>query len=80
MAILGLGLGPVGLAFFTWDYGVKHGNIKILGTLSYTAPLLSTVLLIACGLAEASWSVGFACLLIVGGALLAVLDFFAPNI
>lgn len=80
MAVLGLGLGPVGLAFFTWDYGVKHGNIKILGTLSYTAPLLSTVLLIACGLAEASWSVGFACLLIVGGALLAVLDFFAPNI
>lgn len=73
-AIAGLGLGPVGLAFFTWDYGVKHGNIKILGTFSYAAPLLSTLLLIACGLAEPSRSVFIACLLIVGGALLSMLD------
>ena len=74
MAIVCLGLGPVGLAFFTWDYGMKHGNIKILGTLSYAAPLLSTLLLIACGRTEASGSVFVACLLIVGGALLSMLD------
>jgi drug/metabolite transporter (DMT)-like permease len=73
LAILGLGVGPVGLAFFVWDYGVKHGNIKLLGALSYSAPLLSTLLLIAFGLAQASWVVGMACLLIVGGALLAVM-------
>ncbi len=79
-AVFCLGVGPVGLAFFTWDYGVKHGNIKVLGSLSYAAPLLSTTLLIACGLAEATWSVGAACLLIVGGALLATLDFFKPDI
>lgn len=79
-AIAGLGLGPVGLAFFTWDYGVKHGNIKILGTLSYAAPLLSTLLLIACGLAEPSPSVFTACGLIVGGALLSMLDVFKPGI
>ena len=79
-AILCLGLGPVGLAFFTWDYGVKHGNIKVLGALSYAAPLLSTILLMACGLAQATWSVWLACLLIVGGALLAVIDFFRPGI
>ena len=76
IAILCLGLGPVGLAFFTWDYGVKHGNIKVLGALSYTAPLLSTILLIFCGLAEATWVVWLACVLIVGGAFLAVMDFF----
>lgn len=75
LAILGLGLGPVGLAFFTWDYGVKRGNIRVLGALSYAAPLLSTLLLIAFGRAEATWSVGLACGLIVGGALLATLDF-----
>ncbi|ESA32068.1 membrane protein [Leptolyngbya sp. Heron Island J] len=79
IAILCLGLGPVGLAFFTWDYGVKHGDIKVLGALSYTAPLLSTLLLIICGLAEATWSVWLACLLIVGGAFLAVMDFFRPK-
>lgn len=80
MAILGLGLGPVGLAFFTWDYGVKHGNIKVLGALSYSAPLLSTLLLILFGLAESTWLVWLSCLLIVGGALLAVLDFFQVEV
>lgn len=78
LAIFGLGLGPVGLAFFTWDYGVKQGNIKVLGTLSYATPLLSTLLLIACGLAEPTWTVWLACLLIVGGALLAAMDFLKP--
>lgn len=77
-AIAALGLGPVGLAFFTWDYGVKQGNIRTLGALSYAAPLLSTLLLIGFGLAEASYSVLAACGLIVGGALLAVLDSFKP--
>lgn len=71
LAILGLGLGPVGLAFYTWDYGVKHGNIKLLGALSYAAPLLSTILLVACGLADASWRLALSCLLIIGGAVLA---------
>lgn len=75
VAIFGLGLGPVGLAFFTWDYGVKHGNIKVLGTLSYATPLLSTLLLIAFGLAEPTQTVWLACSLIVSGALLATIDF-----
>jgi drug/metabolite transporter (DMT)-like permease len=76
LAIVGLGLGPVGAAFFVWDYGTKHGNIQVLGALSYAAPLLSTLLLIAFGKAMASWVVGVACGLIVGGALLASKDFF----
>ncbi|MBP0016807.1 MAG: EamA family transporter [Cyanobacteria bacterium SBLK] len=76
LAILGLGLGPVGLAFFTWDYGVKQGNIKILAALSYSVPLFSTVLLIVFGLAEPSISVIFACLLIFCGAVLAAKDYF----
>ncbi len=33
---------PVGLAFYTWDYGVKKGDIQLLGAASYAAPLLST--------------------------------------
>jgi drug/metabolite transporter (DMT)-like permease len=61
----------VGTAFFVWDHGTKHGNIQVLGALSYAAPLLSTLLLIAFGHARASWVVGVACLLIVGGAVLA---------
>ena len=70
-AVLGLGLGPVGLAFMTWDYGTKHGNVSLLGTLSYAAPLLSTVLLVVLGRAPATLSLLFACVLVVGGAWIA---------
>lgn len=71
LAVLGLGLLPVGAAFFTWDFGTKHGDIQVLGALAYAAPLISTVLLIAFGRGDASLSVGLGCLLIVGGAVLA---------
>ena len=74
LAILGLGLGPVGAAFFVWDYGVKHGNIQSLGVSSYAAPLISTLLLIAFGAGEPGWVVAAACAAVVGGALLASKD------
>lgn len=70
-AVLMLGLGPVGAAFYAWDHGTKHGDIRILGSSSYAAPLLSTCFLIVFGKAEATWNVAAACLLIVGGAVLA---------
>ncbi|WP_442772709.1 aromatic amino acid exporter YddG [Paenirhodobacter enshiensis] len=49
LAVIGLGVGPVGIAFFTWDIGVKKGDIQLLGTASYAAPLLSTLAMIAAG-------------------------------
>lgn len=72
LAIAGLGIFPVGLAFYAWDYGVKNGDIQLLGVASYAAPVLSTLSLIAAGFAEASWQVLLACALVPGGALLAV--------
>lgn len=66
-----LGLGPVGLAFYLWDIGVKRGNIQILGTASYAAPLVSTFVLILAGVATPSWSLALAALLITGGAVVA---------
>jgi drug/metabolite transporter (DMT)-like permease len=74
LAVVGLGLGPVGAAFFAWDIGVKRGDIKLLGVLSYAAPLISTLLLIAFAQGAASWIVAAACILIVGGALFAARD------
>jgi drug/metabolite transporter (DMT)-like permease len=71
LAIAGLGLGPVGIAFFVWDYGTKHGDIQVLGVSAYAAPLLSTLILIVAGAAPASPAVIWGCLLIVGGAVLA---------
>ncbi len=74
LAVAGLGLGPVGLAFYCWDHGVKHGHIQALGASSYAAPLLSTLVLILFGFAAATGAVLIACLLITGGAVLASLD------
>ncbi|MCO6188158.1 DMT family transporter [Rhizobium sp. L1K21] len=74
LAVLGLGLMPVGLAFYTWDYGVKRGNIQLLGVSSYAAPLLSVLVLIAAGFSELTWRIGGAALLITLGALLAAKD------
>ncbi len=68
---IALGLGPVGLAFFVWDIGVKKGDIQLLGTSSYAAPLLSTLVLVTVGIAAPSWSLALAALLITGGAALA---------
>jgi len=73
-AIVGLGLGPVGLAFYVWDIGVKHGDIQVLGAASYSAPLLSTAILVITGYAAYSHLLLVACLLITAGAVLAASD------
>lgn len=70
-AVLGLGLGPVGLAFYTWDIGVKRGDIQMLGVASYAAPLLSTLILVLVGIADPTPRLALATLLITGGAGLA---------
>lgn len=70
-AIAGLGLGPVGLAFFVWDIGVKQGDIQLLGTSSYAAPLLSTLVLVVAGVAAPSFTLLWAAVLITGGAAIA---------
>ncbi|TGD44917.1 EamA family transporter [Pseudotabrizicola sediminis] len=71
LSVLALGLGPVGAAFFTWDIGMKKGDIQMLGVASYAAPLLSTLALIAAGITPATPVIGVAALLIAGGAALA---------
>ena len=73
LALVGLGLGPVGLAFFVWDIGMKRGDIRLLGVASYAAPVISTLALVLTGAAAASWALALACLLIVAGAVTASL-------
>lgn len=69
-----LGVIPLGLGFYAWDWGCKHGDIMVLGALSYAAPLLSVVALLAFGYGAFHWSVALACTLIVVGALIASKD------
>jgi len=73
-AIIGLGFGPVGAAFYLWDSGMKRGDVRILGAASYAAPVISTLTLVAAGFAAPTASLALAVLLIVGGALIASKD------
>src|SRR5258708_1992635 len=41
-AVIALGIGPVGAAFYAWDVGMKRGDVRILGAAAYVTPLLST--------------------------------------
>lgn len=79
LAVLGLGLGPVGLAFFVWDVGVKKGDLALLGAASYCAPLLSTLVLVLAGRAEATLALMVACILITAGAAIAASSSFRKN-
>lgn len=72
--VLLLGAFPVGLAFFVWDHGVKHGDIQLIGTAAYATPVLSTLLLTVTGYGTLTWAAGLACLLVTAGALIAASD------
>ncbi|WP_291848012.1 DMT family transporter [Bradyrhizobium sp.] len=74
LAIIALGVGPVGVAFFVWDIGMKRGDIRVLGAASYATPLLSTAFLIMAGFAQPAATIAVAAVLIAGGGLIAAKD------
>jgi drug/metabolite transporter (DMT)-like permease len=74
LAIVALGVGPVGAAFYAWDIGMKRGDIRVLGAASYATPLLSTAFLIVAGFAKPTATLALAAALIAGGGLLAARD------
>jgi drug/metabolite transporter (DMT)-like permease len=76
LAVVALGIGPVGAAFYTWDVGMKRGDIRVLGAASYATPLLSTAFLILAGFAKPSANIAIAAVLIAGGGLIAARDMF----
>jgi drug/metabolite transporter (DMT)-like permease len=65
-----IGLGPMGVSFWLWDHGTKHGDVAVLGILSFATPLLSTVLLVAAGQAQLHWTQPVAIALIAVGGLI----------
>jgi len=74
LTVIALGVGPVGAAFYTWDIGMKRGDIRVLGAASYATPLLSTAFLILAGFARPSANIAIAAILIAGGGLIAAKD------
>jgi len=80
LAVVALGIGPVGAAFYVWDIGMKRGDIRVLGAASYAAPVLSTGFLVLAGVAEASPELAIAAALISAGGLIAAKDMLRPKV
>jgi drug/metabolite transporter (DMT)-like permease len=74
LAVIALGIGPVGAAFYAWDIGMKRGDIRVIGAAAYATPLLSTSFLILAGYAEMATTLVLAAILIAGGGLIAAKD------
>ena len=70
-AVIAMGLGPLGAAFVIWDIGMKRGDPRLLGTLAFATPVLSTLLLAAGGMVALSGTVIAAAALVAAGGLLA---------
>jgi drug/metabolite transporter (DMT)-like permease len=64
-----LGVGPMGAAFFFWDAALKRGDPRVIGSLSYMTPLLSTLALTLIGGRPMSLLAAAAMALIVAGAV-----------
>jgi drug/metabolite transporter (DMT)-like permease len=77
-AIAALGILPMGLAIYFWDFGVKHGDIQALGAFAYVEPFVGAVLvaLFANGVLglDLLWSGA----LVVGGAAIASTGLWRP--
>jgi drug/metabolite transporter (DMT)-like permease len=71
LAVLALGAGPVGGAFFLWDIGMKRGDPRLLGTLAYATPVASTLLLCAGGFAAFSATLLASAFMVAAGGLVA---------
>ncbi len=70
-ALLLMGLGPMGAAFFLWDRALKAGDARQIGVLSFLTPLGSTLALLAYRGQPPGWAVLLAAPMIVGAAVLA---------
>ncbi len=79
-ALVVLGTVPLGAGFYAWDWGCKHGDIMVIGALSYAAPLLSVIALLVFGYGAFHWSVVLACGLIVSGATVAAKDMILKRV
>ncbi len=77
LSLVLIGIGPLGIAFFTWDAALKRGDPRRIGALSYLTPLLSTLVLVVFNGQQMSPTLFIAMGLIVGGAVISSIQFGA---
>lgn len=66
-----IGIGPYGLAFVAWAYGVRRGPARSVGLLAYAVPLVASALLIATGASEPGWPFAVGTAAVLSGVALA---------
>jgi len=64
-----LGIGPTGAAFFLWNAALRNGDPRVIGSIAYLTPMLSTLVLIVSGSGRFTAQSGVAIVLIVGGSV-----------
>ncbi len=74
--LLVMGIGPFGIAFYTWDLALKKGDARVMGALAYLTPVLSTLGLVFFAGQEMVFHTFLAMILIIVGASAGLLDFF----
>lgn len=77
--LLLLGAGPMGAAFFFWDAAIKRGDPRVIGSLSYVTPLLSTLALAVIGGKRLTLLSGIAMALIIVGAAIGSIPRSRPS-
>ena len=68
--LIWVGIGPMGAAFFLWDAALKHGDPRVIGSLAYLTPLLSTLNLVIFAGQQLTLISFLAMLLIIVGAVI----------
>jgi drug/metabolite transporter (DMT)-like permease len=69
LLLFALGLGPLGGAFYLWDFALKTGDPQRIALLSFLTPLLSTTLLLLATGKELTLLLVASAVLIVGAAI-----------
>lgn len=68
--LLLIGIFPTGLSFYSWDMGMRGGDVKLLGILAYAGPVIGAALLVLFGLSPFSPLLGLSAAMVLGGAWL----------
>jgi drug/metabolite transporter (DMT)-like permease len=73
-----IGVGPLGIAFFSWDAAMKKGDPRVIGALAYLTPMISTLALVTFGGLPFTPTAAVSMVLIVAGAIVGSLELFRP--
>lgn len=70
--VTSLWIAGIAAVFFTaayalWDFGIKHGNAQLIGTVSFLTPVLAALYLVLLGKAELSFSLVISLVFVLAG-------------